>query len=53
MGLMQRIGLRELRMGEPLFFQGDSPDAYWVILSGALALFMFQVSCFGFIIDFC
>jgi len=41
-GLLQHVELRELGVGEPLFYQGDNPDAYWIILSGALSLFMFQ-----------
>ena len=40
--LLQRVDLRELSAGEPLFLQGDPPDAYYVILSGTLALSMFQ-----------
>jgi len=41
-GLLQYVALKELNVGEPLFFQGDLPDAYYCVLSGALSLYQFQ-----------
>jgi CRP-like cAMP-binding protein len=41
-GMLQYVVLKELNVGEPLFFQGDLPDAYYCVLSGSLALYQFQ-----------
>lgn len=41
-GLLQYVALKELNVGEPLFFQGDLPDAYYCVLSGSLSLYQFQ-----------
>jgi len=38
--LFSQVGHRDLSHGEPLFFQGERPDAYWVVLSGTLRLFI-------------
>ena len=40
--MLQYVALKELNVGEPLFFQGDLPDAYYCVLSGSLALYQFQ-----------
>jgi CRP-like cAMP-binding protein len=41
-GLLQYVAFKDLKIGEPLFFQGDLPDAYYCVLSGSLSLFQFQ-----------
>lgn len=40
--LFKKTVVRDLQQGEPLFYQGDSPDAFWIVLSGSLSLFVLK-----------
>ena len=40
--LFKKTKVRDLQQGEPLFYQGDAPDAFWIVLTGSLSLFVLK-----------
>ena len=41
MELFHEVGIVDIREGEPIFFQGDLGDAYWIVVTGEISVCIF------------
>jgi CRP-like cAMP-binding protein len=40
--IMKKTKVRDLQQGQALFYQGEPPDAFWIVLTGSLSLFVLK-----------